>query len=59
MNNYQKLLNELNNMSIEEFARERVMYDDFFGCYSYDNGLEDDRETALELEIKWLLQENE
>lgn len=57
MTNYEKIMAELQNMSIEEFAKERVIYDDCWGIYRGDFGTEDDRELAIQYEIEWLKQE--
>lgn len=59
MTNYEKIMAELKNMSIEEFAKERVMYDDYWGVFCGDFGKEDDRETAIKLETEWLKKEVE
>lgn len=57
MTNYEKVMAELQNMSIEEFAEERVIYDDYWDAFYGDFGTEDDRETAIKLEIEWLNKE--
>ena len=59
MTNYEKVMAELKNMSIEEFAEERVIYDDYWDAFCGDFGIEDDRKTAIKLEIEWLKQEEE
>lgn len=57
MTNYEKLLNELNNMSIEEFAIMQINYDDYWGVFRGDFGTEEDREKAIQYEIEWLNKE--
>lgn len=59
MTNYEKIMAELQNMSIEEFAEERVIYDEYWGVFRGDFGAEDDIKTAIKLEIEWLKQEVE
>lgn len=57
MTNYEKMMAELQNMSVEEFAEVRIIYDDYWGDFRGDFGAEDDRETAIKLEIEWLRKE--
>lgn len=57
MTNYEKLLDELKNMSIEEFAKDRIIYDDYWGVFCGDFGKEDDRESAIQYEVEWLNKE--
>ena len=57
MTNYEKILAELQNMSIEEFAKDRIIYDDSWGVFRGDFGTEEDRETAIQYEVEWLNKE--
>ena len=59
MTNYERIMAELQNMSIEEFAEERVIYDEYWDAFYGDFGTEEDRETAIKLEIEWLKKEVE
>lgn len=54
MTNYEKILAELQNMSIEDFAKSRVRYDDYWGFYFGDFGSADEYNIAVKLEIEWL-----
>lgn len=54
MTNYEKMMAELQSMSIEEFAIMQINYDDYWGVFRGDFGTEEDRETAIKLEIEWL-----
>lgn len=59
MNNYEKIMAELQNMSIEEFAKERIGYNDDWGYFWGDFGRTDDYASALKYEIEWLNKEVE
>ena len=59
MTNYEKIMAELKNMSVEEFAEERIGYDDYWDAFCGDFGMEGDRKTAIKLEIEWLKKEVE
>lgn len=59
MTNYEKVMAELQNMSIEEFAEERIRYDEYWDAFYGDFGTEEDRKTAIKLEIEWLKKEVE
>lgn len=57
MTNYEKIMAELKNMSIEEFAEVRIIYDDYWDAFCGDFGTEEDREKAIQYEIEWLKKE--
>lgn len=57
MTNYEKMMAELRNMSIEEFAKTRVFYSTKSGFYYGDSCRVKDRETAIKIEIEWLKEE--
>lgn len=57
MTNYEKIMAELKNMSVEEFAEERIRYNEYWDSFCGDFGIEEDRETAIKLEIEWLKKE--
>lgn len=54
MTNYEKIMAELQSMSIEEFARSRIFYYVGSGFYYGDFGATDEYNTAVKLEIEWL-----
>lgn len=55
MTNYEKILTELQNMSIKDFAKTRVHYDDNWGCFFGDfSRPADEYDIAIKLEIEWL-----
>lgn len=57
MTNYEKILADLQNMSIEDFAKTRIAYCDAWGTFHGDFGAADEHDTALKLEVEWLKKE--
>ena len=57
MTNYEKIMAELQNMRIEEFAKTRIFYSTKSGFYYGDFCRVKDWETALHIEIEWLKKE--
>lgn len=57
MTNYEKMMAELKNMSVEEFAKTRIFCYGTSGFYYGDFGSADEHDTALKLEVEWLKEE--